>query len=206
MTAPPAGHAAPGSDTGDRRLWRVFPYDALAPAGAPFSAAWVPRGQGAGRFDVPDASPVWYLAESPVHAVAEVLQGLRGQTLDADDLRRFGHPLACVDAHVPAAFAARVVDLCDPSELARRDIRPDRLASRELATTQRIARALHAEGAAGFRWWSSLSGDWHGTVLFVERLPVGVPAFGTPEPLAIASPVVRAACLELGIAVRRPRR
>ena len=145
MTAPPAGHAAPGSDTGDRRLWRVFPYDALAPAGAPFSAAWVPRGQGAGRFDVPDASPVWYLAESPVHAVAEVLQGLRGQTLDAD-------------------------------------------------------------GAAGFRWWSSLSGDWHGTVLFVERLPVGVPAFGTPEPLAIASPVVRAACLELGIAVRRPRR
>jgi hypothetical protein len=38
--------------------------------------------------------------------------------------------------------AAWIVDLCDTTELARRSIRPDRLASRQLAVTQRIAQQL----------------------------------------------------------------
>ena len=162
----------------------------------------VPRGQGAGRFDLPDVTPVWYFAESATHAVAETLQSLRGQTLDVDDLRRSGHLLAQVEATLPATVAADVVDLCVPAELARRGIRPDHLASRTSATTQRIARAL---AAPGFRWWSALDGDWHATILFHVDLPVDALTFGTPEPLALETSSVRAACRALAIA-RAPAR
>jgi hypothetical protein len=180
-------------------LWRVFPWNAAAAPGEPFAADMVPRWQGSGRFDIPELSAVWYFAESPVHAVAETLQGLRGQTLDDADLLRAGHRLATVPVAVAPEVAARVVDLCDPAELARRSIRPDRLASRQLSTTQRIARQLAEEGLPGFRWWSSLHGDWHATILFAARLPAGALAFGTPSPLTADDPAVTDACRLLGI-------
>lgn len=164
----------------------------------------VPRGQGAGRFDLPAVTPVWYFAESAAHAVAETLQSLRGQTLEAADLLRAGHPLAHVVATLPPAVAAGVVDLCDPAELARRRIRPDHLASRTVTTTQRIAENLAADGVLGFRWWSALDGDWHATVLFHANLPPDALRFGTPEPLALDTPAVRAACQALAITRARP--
>lgn len=209
MTARPVdqgGHAPPPV-----RFWRVFPYDPAAPAGTPFSAAMVPRGQGSGRFDAPGRTPVWYAAESPVHAVAEALQGLRGQTLDAADLRRAGHALALVELELAPAVVAAVVDLCDPQELARRGIRPDRLASRTVTTTQHSAEQLAADGLPAFRWWSALDGDWHATILFHASLPPDALAFGTPTPLALDAPHVRTACLALGIplpvlSVPRPAR
>jgi len=181
----------------------VFPFDPAATPGAPFSAAMVPRGQGAGRFDLPGGTPVWYFAESATHAVAEILQSLRGQTLDAADLLRAAHPLAQVEAALPPAVAVTVVDLCDPHELARRGIRPDHLASRTFTTTQRIAQDLAAGGAPGFRWWSALDGDWHGTILFHANLPPDALTFGPPEPLALDTPAVRAACQALAIALTR---
>jgi hypothetical protein len=186
-------------------LWRVFPWDSAAAPGAPFAADMVPRWQGSGRFDLPELSAVWYFAESVVHAVSETLQGFRGQTLDDADLLRGGHRLAAVPAAVASDVAARVVDLCDPAELARRSIRPDRLASRQLAVTQRIARQLAEEGVPGFRWWSSIHGDWHATVLFAARLPAGALTFGTPRPLTADDPAVTNACRLLGIRRGRAR-
>jgi hypothetical protein len=194
---------APAADTAaadaPAALWRVFPWDPAAASGQPFAADMVPRWQGSGRFDVPELSAVWYFAESAVHAAAEALQGLRGQTLEDADLLRGGHRLAAVAVVVAPHVSARVVDLCDPAELARRSIRPDRLASRQLAVTQRIARELAEAGAPGFRWWSSLHGDWHATILFAVRLPAGALAFGTPSPLTLGDPAVIDACRLLGI-------
>jgi hypothetical protein len=166
----------------------------------------VPRAQGSGRFDVPEITPVWYLAESAAHAVGEAIQGLRGQTLSDADLLRAGHRLALVPVALPAPVAARVVDLCDPEELARRRMGPDRLASRDLAVTRRIARALAEEGALGFRWWSSLHGDWHATIVFRARLPERSLAFGEPKPLVLEDPAVVAACQTLGIALQHAKR
>lgn len=196
----------PAPNEGAIALWRVFPYEPAALAGAPFSAAMVPRGQGAGRFDLPGVTLVWYFAESATHAVAETVQSLRGQTLDAADLLRAGHPLAQVEATLSPAVAAAVVDLCDPQELAQRRIRPDHLASRAVTRTQRIAQELAADGVAGFRWWSALNGDWHPTILFHANLLPDALTFGVPEPLTLDTPAVRAACQALAIALAPARR
>ena len=45
--------------------WRVFPWDAAAKPGEPFSSSYVYPNQGSGRFDLRDV-PVLYLAETAV--------------------------------------------------------------------------------------------------------------------------------------------
>ena len=61
---------------------------------------YVPTAQGSGRFDLPDQS-VWYLSESPIHAVSEMLQGFRSREFKDGMLRRFDHSLALVEVLFP---------------------------------------------------------------------------------------------------------
>src|SRR5438067_13341733 len=75
--------------------WRVFPWDAAAKPGEPFSCSYVYPNQGSGRFDLRDV-PVLYLAEAAVHAVAEKLQRFRGQRIVGHDLWESGRALALV--------------------------------------------------------------------------------------------------------------
>jgi hypothetical protein len=189
-------------------LWRAFPWDPLAPAGAPFSASYIPDRQAGGRFDL-EHSLVVYLAESPEHAVAEKIQGYRGQELAESDLGRSGRGLAVAAARLGASARAGITDLCDPDELARRRLRPDTIASRDYQRTRAIAEALYEDGKTGLRWWSAFSGDWHTVVAFCGRLGgVGL-GFGEPEPLRLDHPVVRIAAAELGVrlaGMRRARR
>lgn len=188
----------------DTVLWRVFPYDVTASPHAPFTADCRPVGQGAGRFDIPDVTPVWYFAESPEHAVAEVIQGLRNQTLDPPDLTRYGMPLALVQARLRVG-RSEFPDLCDPAMLQAYGVRPDDLASTDFTRTRSIARSLFRAGCAGFRWWSALAGDWHTIILFDARLQVGRHpaslAFGVPEPLTLTSAAVESATRRLSISV-----
>jgi hypothetical protein len=186
-------------------LWRAFPWDPLARAGAPFSASFVPEHQGQGRFDV-QRSLVVYLAESPEHAVAEKLQGYRGRVLREPHLRPAGHGLALASARLSASARADIADLCDPDELARRRIRPDTLASRDYRRTRAIAEALYEDLRAGLRWWSAFSGDWHTIVAFCGRLGGAGLVFGEPEPLGLNHPVVRTAAAELGVRLAGTRR
>ncbi|MGI8496257.1 MAG: RES family NAD+ phosphorylase [Gemmatimonadaceae bacterium] len=152
------------------RLWRIFPWDANAKADALFSPESTPPKQGSGRFDLGGRPPVLYLAESPAHAIGEKLQRYRGQQIDWPELREFGHPLAVVQVTVNAAATAPVADLCDPVTLLRYQCRPDELMSRDSARTQAISRHLYVSGLGGFRVWSALTGDWHSTVVFLDRL------------------------------------
>ena len=135
-------------------LWRVFPWDKSAEDGAPFSARFVPGGQGSGRFDVA-ATPVLYLAEDPEHAVAEKIQRFRGQTLESFDLVEFGYTLSLVRIELTEAIGNGVLDLCDPVNLFERSIAPDDVASSSTARTQAIAAEIHALGFTGLRWWSA---------------------------------------------------
>ncbi|MDH5588562.1 MAG: RES family NAD+ phosphorylase [Gemmatimonadota bacterium] len=182
-----------------RRCWRVFPWDPRAAAGARFSSSFIPAPTGRGRFDLPrDLSPALYLAESPEHAVAEVLQPWRGRRLEAFHLVRAGLPLAVVDLHLPPTTAERLADLCDPTTLTKLGVGPDRTASRHRDRTQPIARAAWDAGHAGVRWWSSFWGDWHTVVLFTAR-GRGRPRFGAPDVLTPDHPVVEAAGDLLGM-------
>ena len=179
-------------------LHRVFPWDERAPNGAPFSPDYVPPQQGSGRFDLPDA-PVLYLAEAADHAVGEVLQGFRGRPLRDSALRRFGHPLALVRIEVPDDAAQGIVDLDDPSRLLALSLHPSDVASDDRARTREIATRLRDGGATGLRWWSRLTGDWHGVVLFLSGAPVERLTIGRPEVLTRDHPAVVAACRQLGI-------
>lgn len=178
--------------------WRVFPWDPTATEGEPFSARFVPAAQGSGRFDL-GIAPTLYLAEGPAHAAGEVLQAFRGRPLRPAHLRRFGRALAVVEVVLPGAVATSLADLTDPAVLARHRIRPDTLASHDVRRTQETARTLHGAGLPGFRWWSSLSGDWHTVVLFLDRVAVADLGFGAPRALASADPAVVEAALALGI-------
>lgn len=182
------------------RLWRVFPWNPAARAGAPYSPGFLPPQSGQGRFDLPLQSNAssWYFAETPEHAVGEKIQDLRGQVLVDEFLFERGHRLALcpIELEDDVAFA----DFCIPSHLQERDVPPDRLACRDRDVTRAIARQLRKDpGVVGFRWWSALFGEWHTRVLFSDRLPGDALSFGEPEPLLLDSPAVVAACGWLGI-------
>ena len=184
-------------------LWRVFPWNAAAAPGEPFSAGHLQSGQTSGRFDLSDRPPVLYLAESPVHAVAEKLQRYRGRAIGPGHLEEWGHPLALVSVTVADEIRAAVADLDDPAVLVRLGLSPGRVASGSRAVTQGIARAVHQAGHAGLRWWSALDGDWHGVVLFGDAAPVARLELGVPEPLTLANLGVREAMTRLGVGAAR---
>lgn len=191
MTAPP------------ERLWRVFPWDPAAVEGERFSATYWPSGEGKGRFDLPRTpGGVIYCAESPAHAVGEMIQHYRGQVLEQADLRIAGHVLALVEVTLGAQVRDRILDLCDPETLVRLGLRPDETASNDRKVTQGIASRLYGAGYAGLRWWSALTGDWHTVVLFRDRLDPA-PAYGAPNPLAMDDPAVVEAARTLGIRLAR---
>lgn len=182
-------------------LWRVFPWDPDARAGDPFSPGFVPEPTGRGRFDLPARlSGVVYLAESPAHALAEMIHPWRGRSIDDRHLTRAGRRLAVVPV-VEGPASAELADLCDPATLDRLDVAPDHVASRLRDRTQPIARRVWHSGAAGLRWWSRFWGDWHTTVVFVRRAEERETPllFGPPEALAIDSPAVEEAAEALGI-------
>jgi hypothetical protein len=181
-------------------LWRAFPWNLGAPAGERFSITYVAPLQGKGRFDLPGVpAGVLYLAETPEHAVAEMIQHYRGQTLDGADLRVAGRPLALARITIDDDAMTGVADLCDAAVLSRLGIRPDETASSNRRTTQRIAAQLYAAGHSGLRWWSALTGDWHTLVLFRDRTKTHL-RFAPPQPLTLSHAAVIEATRALGIA------
>ena len=181
-------------------VWRVFPWEPRARAGAPFSPSWLPPQSGHGRFDLPRrlGASSWYFAETPEHAVAERIQDLRNRRLFEETLFEHGHRLALVAVELKVDVAP--VDLCDPVVLAQRGIAPDRLAYRDRDVTRRIAAALHEDQSVpGLRWWSAFFGEWHTIALYSDRLEAGEIVFGEPEALQLRSPAVLAATAALAI-------
>lgn len=185
------------------RLWRAFPWDPGARVGAPFSPSFTPRPTGRGRFDLPlGTSPTLYLAESPEHAIGEMIQPWRGRTVGPRHLERAGHALALVAVHIVALERA-IADLCDPSALGAFPAPPDRVASRRRSVTQPIARSVWDAGHVGLRWWSSFWGDWHTVVLFPARLTGRARLdFGEPTRLTLETPALVDAARLLGIEIR----
>jgi len=149
--------------------WRCFPWDLAARPGEEGSAEWLAPAQGTGRFDLFGEPPVLCLGESAAHAVAEVLQGFRGNRFHPAMLQRRGRPLAVAAFRTASLSMGALADLTDPSTLTRLGIRPDQVASHDRRTTQELSRRIHDADHAGLRWWSSLTGEWHTTVLFADR-------------------------------------
>lgn len=191
--------------------WRVVPWNAGAADGAPFSARYVPPAgtQTGGRFDLGGARLALSGAESRPRvgraAAGPSWKHLTSEHLVRNDPHEPGryHPLSLVRATLPAEVEARLPDLTDPAVLLELDLRPDQLASHDREVTRAISRRVHAHPAAypGFRWWSALTGEWHVTVLFLDRVDIRSMDYTTPEPLDIRHPAVVEAARFLGISL-----
>lgn len=184
-------------------LWRVFPWDPRAAEGDRFSAAFVPMPQGSGRFDLPgNVRGVVYFAESPEHAVAEMIQQFRNHPdpLTDADLMRWGYRLALVSATLEDTLWPRIRDLCDPATLSAIGVTAEVPDFRDRRRTQGIAVDLHGQGIPGLRWWSAFWGEWHSVILFQDHLGPDAVSYGTPAPLDVTHPAVReaAALLDIG--------
>jgi hypothetical protein len=193
-------------------LWRAFPWDREAPEGGPFSVRSVapPHMQNYGRFDLHGRPSVLYLAQTPAHALAEVLRGLKRNPADPqryrlcrEDLVAAGNPRALVSARLPAELADRVPDFGRGDVLERFGVRADELCSRERKVTQAAARRIyqHPDEVPGFFWWSAFHGDWHVLLLFLDRAPLDRLEFGDPRIVTVDDPAVREAAEVLGLDV-----
>lgn len=183
-------------------LWRVFPWHPGTAEGEPFSASFVPGGQGGGRFDlIGDPRGVVYLAESEEHAVAEMIQGFRNSSdpLTNDDLTVWGHRYGIVRVTLPPAVWSDVADLCDPSTLSSLGITAESPALRDRFSTQRIAASVYERGHVGLRWWSTFWGEWHTVVLFRDRIPAGAATYEQPAHLDVTTPAAQTAARLLDI-------
>ena len=154
--------------------------------------------QGSGRFDLA-ATPVLYLAEDPEHAVAEKIARFRGATLREEHLIEFHHKLAIVPVDLSADIATKILDLCDPAKQLRLGIRSDQLAVAKRSVTQEISQKVHARGFRGLRWWSSIRGEWHTVVVYLDRLTKKQIKFGEAEFLSLDNSVVQTSARILGM-------
>jgi hypothetical protein len=180
-------------------VYRCFPLQRTADRHEEGGALWFPRPhQGKGRHDNPELYGCLYVSEQQVSPVAEQLQAFRGRRrLATWMLERQSLPLALAAIELPAD--ATLVDLDDPSVLAREELRPSRVATRERVQTRADAASLferHAD-AAGLRWWSTLEASWINVTLFdrVERR-IGL---DRQRELTVFDPVVREAAEFLGL-------
>ncbi len=177
-------------------LYRVFSWD---PGGTPDPLAVRRDLQGTGRHDNPEQYGAIYLAKEPISAVAERIQGFRGQSLAAADLARpDGRRLALAtidDSHLPEA-----TDLDDPRVLVRVRRRPSEIATGDRSVTQALALEFFSSGGIGLAWWSTLEASWINITLFDVRLATE-PTLADVTPLTLSHRSVRAAADRLGIHV-----
>jgi hypothetical protein len=184
-------------------LYRVFPWR----PGTDPRPLDVPRDrQGRGRHDSPDDYTALYLARDPVAAIAERIQGFRGQTLTPGVFERAdgrADALAELDDE-GLATAGRLVDLDDPAELLAAGLRPSRVATGDRPTTQAIARRYFADGAVGLSWWSTLEAAWTNVTLYAERAAAALEVVDV-RLLGPFDPSVVAAADRLGVGLPRRR-
>ena len=123
----------------------------------------------AGRHDNPDHYTALYLAREPISAVAERIQGFRGQRLTEGVFTRPDGRVEAL-AEIDDTGWPELVDLDDPEVLAARRIRPSRVATGDRPMTQGLALELFLGGATGLAWWSTLEAAWTNVTVFEERL------------------------------------
>ena len=111
-----------------------------------------------------------------------------------------GLPAAVAPATFVVATSGKAPGECwTPRELARRRLRPSRVATGDRTVTQRVAVDLFEEGIPGFAWWSTIEASWSNVTLFAERAVPSLRVDGDPEPLTLRSPSVREAADAVGI-------
>jgi hypothetical protein len=179
-------------------LYRLFPFDPEASPRGEGGPLFVARHlQGGGRHDNPDAYGALYASRSTISPIAEHLAAWRASGAGGSALRPEGRAMALVGFDESGLNS--VVDLDDPRTLLDRGLRPSSVATRERRVTRPLARALYEEGAAGFRWWSTIEASWINATLFADRAIDRLKVADEPEILTIRHPLVQEAAESVGV-------
>ena len=171
-------------------LYRVFVWDGnhneqkLLKALCPLKSM-----QGVGRHDIPDKTAVIYCSQSSVSAIAEVIQGFRGITLGDGDFKVPQNKMRAL-CHFVLDDNISLIELNDPIELNKRQLKPSQVVSSNRKVTQNISRSLFDENISGFTWWSTLNSSWENVTLFKKRTIDNISIDGDIIPLNTQLPVL----------------
>lgn len=185
------------------QLFRVFAHHPSARPGTPGHPGYLQRQQVSGRWDNAQTYRAWYLSRTAMGAVGESFGNL-GRWLPS----MFETPYLPGGRRALAVFEVPddlpILDLDDPSELARRQVRPSQIVKRNTGFTQPFAlrafREQNADGArlwAGLSWWSFHRPDWTNLMLWENEEVRPPQTLLRIEPLDLSSPAVVDAANEL---------
>jgi hypothetical protein len=177
-------------------LYRAYPGTLEADPfdeGGPLYSAW--RRQRGGRHDNPDAYPAFYASKSEIGCIAEAIQQFRGTALQSRHLHLSRGRVLMI---ATIATDLTLLDSDDPRQLSRHKQRPSTIATGERIVTQTFARAMHAKGHQGLRWWSSLEASWINVTLFMDRCRDSLRVSGV-RVLTLEDAALGQACEVLGI-------
>ncbi len=184
-------------------LYRVFPWKPDSTESEPGGVFFVSRSkEGQGRHDLPDIDGILYCSLNPVSAIAEFIQGFRGQKISAIHLQRPDDLLVSI-VHFELTVARKVINLDDPETLLKHNILPSQVMTRNRKITREIARRLYLTGAKGLLWPSSLESSWINASLFQMRVSGLLSVVGDIRPLSLDLPELEEASNILGISIYR---
>lgn len=184
------------------KLFRVFPWNGRSRDNTFGGPLYVNRElQGGTRHGIPDLDGVLYTSTIAVSAIAEAIKDFRGRTLENEDLVLYGNRLSLgiFDLHDQIVL----INLCDKNQLAHMDIDPIHIATKDRPVSQRMARQLHSNGAAGFLWWSSLEARWTNASLFESRVRDFITVQEPITPLSIEHPDLIDAARMIGVFLKK---
>jgi hypothetical protein len=139
-------------------LHRCFPRDPSARPGTPGHWDFLQRPQRRGRWDNSDYYDSWYLAVTPVGALAESFAG-HSVWRESTFLTPSGHPRALATFEIPDDTP--LFDLDNAANLQVLGVMPSEVVRRNLPVTQSIGLKVYQQTrgdsppAAGIKWWSS---------------------------------------------------
>lgn len=141
-------------------FYRVHPWLPSAALGAKGNPFFVPSNQGGGRIDNPAEYKAFYVSDTATGAIAEAFGD---NAIWTPDLLS-GLPALPGSVTAVSTFEGTLslLDLDEPTELARISVRPSRVVTRHRRITQAWALALFLGGVAdhGVAWWSYHEPEW----------------------------------------------
>jgi hypothetical protein len=182
-------------------FYRVFPFNPQSQKFQPGHAFHISRAkQGQGRFDIPELDGVMYCSRNPVSAIAEFIQFFRGQTITASHFERpDGLIIALAEFQYPDS--KKLIDLDDPTTLAKLNIHPSQFLTHDRYKTKEVSKGIFRKMVYGFMWPSTLEASWTNACLFESRVRKKLSLNQPVRALSLDMPELREAAKILGVFV-----
>lgn len=147
-----------------------------------------------------DRDGVIYASKAAVSAVAERLQGYRGLTYGESNLYFKNYTWAIASFELLETTV--LLDFTNPKILAKHEVNPLDVATKDRRVSQRLALKIYDQGAAGFLWWSSIEPSWTNASLFESRVLSNIVVEKPIKLLTITMPEMIEAAKKIGVQLK----